>query len=509
MVVRERRRVAALAKTASALDERLHDAERTMESSEVMLRSYIDEHRQEIVAMTQTHQDHIISLMEMVRAEAGGSSGPSEEEFQKKLLVLANERLGLLEDELTELRSEKTEMEEFASRMEELKVLLQEKTDECENLEDTRNVLRTVLRQLRDEASKYQRVSSDERADLGAAVVRVVDEYLHPSSPMRLSPNRRNTTDSSPFRSPYRSRRSPQVNKQIELRQSSDSDSAADDDKGEEIDGAPDWSNSIMADLALIAEGKVPESLNSPEILIEALQLESGANDAVSDAKRKGTTKRRWAKANRASATGIVAAGSTHTEARAIGAQQSENDPHVYQSVFERLGSPSQFTGTQKERFQEHAAQRSQCADEVASRVLHNILDVKDDEIGASESSADRAIAHAFRSEYVKQNVFDRLQKTTTLAAAVRQNETLHNESRASNESSTRNAQSSSASDGVSHVVKLEQKSAVLAHSKGHEIGRKGSSDKSNEDVFERLSKTTTEAYAKKTNRSGPKQGDL
>ena len=501
MIVRERRRVAALAKTASALDERLHTSEQNVEASAATLRSCIDEHRQEIVELTQTHQDHILSLMDMVRVEADSACGPSEEEFQKKLLVLANERLSMLEDELTELRAEKTEMGEFASRMEELKVMLQEKTDECEKLEDTRAVLRTVLRQLRDEASRHQRVSSDGSADLGTAVVRMVDEYLHPDSPMRMSPNRRrNATSVSPFRAPYSSNRSSRMATHVELLNSSDSESFA--DEVEDIDAAPDWSNSIMADLALIAEGKVPESLNSPKFLNAAMQLENGAasdTQKISVAKNKGT--------NFDNESSIVAdaADSSSIETRGHGAQQSENDPHVYKSVFERLGSPSQFTGTQKERFQEHAAQRSQSADEVASRVLHTILDDKDEEVGASESSAERASAQAFRSEYVKQNVFDRLQKTTTLAAAVRQNETLHHDSRQSGEILSRNPTGASSSDAPSQAGKQEHKQNMASPlTRGNnDVGRKNSSDKPHKDVFERLAKTTTEAYAKKTNRSG------
>jgi len=499
MIVRERRRVAALAKTASSLDERLHAAEKNVEASEAALRSYIDEHHQEVVELTQAHQDHILSLMDMVKVEADGASGPSEEKFQKKLLVLANERVALLEDELTELRAEKSDMEEFTAKLEEMKGLLESKTEECENLEEARNVLRTVLRQLRDEAAKYRGAQSDGGDDLGTSVVRMVDEYLHPASPLRLSPDRNTPGRSTSRTSRGSTIRSPRLKKHIELMHSSDSDSGPEDD--EEEAGVPAWSNNIMADLALIAEGKVPKSLQSPKILDEASQLEWSSLASTSAIRPTDSRTNTSATGGRKKSAAAQSDEQLSIDTGEGDGVPSENDPHIYQSVFDRLGSPSHFTGTQKERFHDHEAKRSQSAEEAASRVLHNILDDKEDEpVNGSEShTSSEKPTSSSRSDYVKQNVFDRLQKTTTLAAAVRQNETLHNDSRQSGDNLPRISPNSAAPDNTAHAAaKPEPKNATVPAPR-----EKKPQTKQSQNVFERLSKTTTEAYAKKTNRWG------
>ena len=514
MIVRERRRVAALAKTASSLDDRLHAAEKAVEVSEASLRSYIEEHRQEVVELAQTHQDHILSLMDMVKVESDTATGPSEEKFQKKLLVLANERVSLLEDELSEMRAEKTEMEQYGVQLEELKESLDAKTTECEQLEETRNNLRTLLRQLRDEALKYQGMSSNFGGDLGSSVVRMVDDFLHPASTSTLQSKNGATLDV-----PRRSLPSPRLKKHIELMHSSDSDSAPEEDE----DDTPEWSSNIMADLALIAEGKIPASLNSPQILVEASQLEQDTitgRSVVSSSINRGTRRKKdtsqpkelsppYAAPSYALSSSIGGLGCIDTNENDT--LHSENDPHIYQSVFERLGSPSHFTGTQKERFQDHEAKRNQAAEEAADRVLHSILDEKDEDIGnnRTESASEKASASS-RTEYVKQNVFDRLQRTTTLAAAVRQNETR--------ESAPRISPASSA-DHATHPSKQETKNAISQSrepSTGSDIQGKPGPERSEafragyskQNVFDRLQKTTTQAAAVRQNQTLHPKGD-
>jgi hypothetical protein len=66
MIVRERRRVAALARTASSLDERAHAAEKAAAGNEEALQSYMEEQRQEVAASTLAQRNQVIALMGII-----------------------------------------------------------------------------------------------------------------------------------------------------------------------------------------------------------------------------------------------------------------------------------------------------------------------------------------------------------------------------------------------------------------------------------------------------------
>jgi len=102
MIVRERRRVAALARTASLLDERVQAAEKALGVNEAALRSYMEEHRQEIADLEQRQHDQIVCLIEMVKEgsnildfNTNTNADSAFALFQKELLVLANERVSV------------------------------------------------------------------------------------------------------------------------------------------------------------------------------------------------------------------------------------------------------------------------------------------------------------------------------------------------------------------------------------------------------------------------------
>jgi hypothetical protein len=555
MIVRERRRVAALAKTASSLDERVQSAEKASAVSEAALRSYMDEHRQEVADLEQKQQDHILSLMHMVnedseRAAARSTTGSkgsiaaavSEEMLQKKLLVLANERVSVLEGQLSELRSESAAMEEYVVKVDELNDLLTTKTKECIWLEQSRNDLRTAIRQIRDEASRRTGGSAGGfDSDLGLIIVNMVDDFLHPTSGFSQQ-SRHATSGQLPstkrkLDKADRSLLSPRLKKHIELMHSSDSDSAPDDDDETE------WATHIMADLALIAEGKVPPSLNSPDVLAGALKLEEASvfdrlanprsftgtqkhtrsrqkeTDLPQDVSlqsnvggeekmvkpKEGSMRRSRVAVSHTSASAEVDRDMTP---KAVDNDEGgdvvspESDQQSYQSVFDRLGSPSHFTGTQKEKFHDTRAKRDRAADEVADRVLCGILDENEDQV------QDKGIGTSVRTEYTKQNVFDRLQKTTTHAAAIRQNETLHLDSRLTTDSKdqdspslTGDATSQSNQPDTSRQGSLASAPAVATEQQSGENGGeiRAGSDRAaytKQNVFDRLQKTTTLAAA-------------
>jgi hypothetical protein len=101
MVVRERRRIAALAKVASSIDERVQATEKALVVSEAALRACLEDHRHDVANLEQRQHDQMICLIDMVTENADRKYIESENDlqsvamFQKKLLVLANERVSL------------------------------------------------------------------------------------------------------------------------------------------------------------------------------------------------------------------------------------------------------------------------------------------------------------------------------------------------------------------------------------------------------------------------------
>jgi hypothetical protein len=151
MIVREKRRIAALARTVSSLDERLQVAEKVAINSASALRTYLEEQSEEVAALSLDHQEHILSLMDLVKEESGLSASTeiyesnldsrgerSDAAAESTILVLANERIEVLEQSLEDLKSQK---ESYQFEAEQLGRSLQLKSDECEYLLENLNEL--------------------------------------------------------------------------------------------------------------------------------------------------------------------------------------------------------------------------------------------------------------------------------------------------------------------------------------------------------------------------------
>ena len=566
MVVRERRRVASLAKTASSLDERVQIAEKTSATSEAALRSYVNEHSEDLESLQEKHQEHIISLMEMVKHKAleeTSNSGSdcdedgldAEQKLQKQLLVLANERVETLETQLSEVRNGQAVTEEFDQKLQETESKLSNTKERCDWLERSRNDLRSVLRQIRHEVGTSPGSDEGDSMELSSRILALTDSVLHPIGE-HLQLGKTYKGENSPRR-----HLSPRLHKHIELMHSSDSDCSE-----EEVDDAEDpvWAANIMADLALIAEGKVPPSL-SPQRNPDLDDTDNGTvfDRLANPSSYTGTQKRRV----RASAmTPNISpcsrdrpqdmlelddnypSSDTENQSKLVIAVPSDEElelprlngqeideystPLEHQTVFDRLFSPSYFTGTQKNRIQESKARRNRSADDAANRVLEGLLDEDTDKArrispesgqkvqviddaddskpipqsplvaaklsDESQSILDGAESTLAKIEYTKQNVFDRLQKTTTQSAAVRQVKARHSEASAMEARPiAENRPSDVAADKYS--LRNEAKRGLLAMSKGgDEKHERQTRDYVRQNVFERLTKTSTEAFSKK-----------
>ena len=73
MVVRERRRIASLAKTASTLDEKLQECQMDNEAKEIAFRSYVEDSQQDFANVSMNHQEQILSLMSLAGSAARAS----------------------------------------------------------------------------------------------------------------------------------------------------------------------------------------------------------------------------------------------------------------------------------------------------------------------------------------------------------------------------------------------------------------------------------------------------
>ena len=504
MIVRERRRIATLARTASALDERVQDAEALASSKDAAFRAYVDEQRQEAATLAQNQQEQILSLMNMVREEAPveesktrrGTSYKVRKETDdqggnQKLLLLANERISALESQLRELHQGHEAVQRHRQLEEEARTLLSEKTQECEDLEEELSDLRSTLRQIRETVER-EGEDSDPRASLegkgSSSVLQIIGQALHPSDGSSTKSKRRRS--SSLKKRDIASPLSPRLRRHADLMHTSDSE-------GEEV---PDWAADIMADLATIAEGKMPSALlgneNMPMGIESRSSLISGFEGAPSD------------------------------------------NP----SVFDRLNNPESFTGVQKNRSNNKALststaerksnptslgqkQRKLISKQVADS-LNNIVipDGPTVESSHSKTSGGRnSKSHGNSSR----SVFERLQSPSNLTGIhkskfeAKQNKKERNSSegqRRSNESSQ------------SHSRALFEKTDTLSPSESNhddadvdDVLYDGDNDEGRNDthaslesdshhnklndytqrnVFERLNKTTTQAYAVKQHKN-------
>jgi hypothetical protein len=393
MVVRERRRIASLARTASSLDEKVQEAEASVAAKEAAFRAYVDEQRLSAAALAQNQQEHILSLMEMVKeapgvdtAEVGSSKVEafSKNTGNSKLLLLANERIAVLERQLNETQLGRDAIQRHREREESALSALEATKQENNAFEEEIDLLRTALRRVREEITRggmrTPSKNDDSEEPYFETINSIVSEALHSSSSSMSStrPRRRRTSNPSKIlgQSPSMT---PRIRHDAQSMHSSDSESI------------PDWADDILADLAMIAEGKVPDSLKGSKQLEEAeaqINAQSNVFDRLTDPgsftgvqKQRSTITSRPGKGKLQSSLSVSTEG--HKQPKGIGQQQvaanfskvfapiSEKEKkknsigqkhkeklaskaeHEKRSVFERLLSPSNLTGTQKQRYKD------------------------------------------------------------------------------------------------------------------------------------------------------------
>jgi hypothetical protein len=386
-----------------------------------------------------------------------------------------------LEGQLSEKLSENATIHDYEIQINELNHLALSRAEQCELLKQSENDLRTALRQVRDVITCHANTASD--GNNIPSAVQIVDSVLYTTS--------KKSNDLSSLSEPLSQQNSqnrlflsPRFKKHIELMHSSDSEYSDDDRDDTSVDVAA--STSLMADLALIAKGKVPPSLRSSNLLEAATFL---SND------RTSLQARSLMKSTEPDTYPVRTSADPNFEKtdKFISSRQ------MYQSVFDRLGSPSQFTGTQKDKFHDSKARRDRTTEDA-------VVAEKDPRILFADSNQlhdSRISSAADRAGYAKQNVFDRLQKTNTLAAAIRQSETLHVDSRMNNDGKSSEAVILSHDSGANRSNQDENKRSSHDDDPLVELKHSGESRSAvdraaytKQNVFDRLQKTTTLAAA-------------
>jgi hypothetical protein len=344
MVVRERRRVASLARTASTLNERVKTAERAVTEKDVAFRSYRDEERTERAALAQNQQEQILSLMALVQDDTTSTmpaistdSNATDIQFvnlsagmsnitqpigfgatgkSSRLTVLANERVEALERQVRELRDERESMQMYKAMEANARTELNTKNEECENLRKESEHLRETLRRLRQVISN-EKVADDHKDDLRDSIIDIVTKALKQAKKSEVV-DLALTSHNGGF--------------QIVALPHLESDS---DD--EEV---PEWAGDIMADLAVIAEGHIPESLLScPEY-----EDKSSSKDQP-----KGT-------------------------------------------VFDRLTNPSNFTGVQKRKNEQNSRRNNQARSRYQADVAAIIQKKQEERNAISQKLSDQLV---------------------------------------------------------------------------------------------------------------------
>ena len=539
MVVRERRRIASLARTASSLDEKFQETESALVDKEAAFNAYVGEHRLDSAALAQDQQQHILSLMEMVKeghTEESKQSIASRtrsklssfvEDGNSRLLVLANERIDVLERQLTETQLARDSVHQHQERENAALEKLEEKTKECEDLMEDVDDLRGALHHIRAEVafdSARSLIDQDKKQDNPTEVIQdIVTGALHSTSGGK---SKRSRTSGKSRRG-----RSPPFKKLTIETQLHSSDSET----------VPDWAEEIMADLAIIAEGKMPSILLESEEVLEAeksfeaeSQDEGNVFDRLSNPKSyTGVQKKSFSDVQTKRSTKtrrpipkINTSGSFQSEdkkekkkdqAKKKKEKAGEKKDVEKRNVFDRLLSPSNITGTQKQRFNQIQNKKGKTIDKAIEKQFVSVrrqsrgkefdFDEADDDLDFLLQDDESDAIEIVRKEtpktedYSNLNVFERLNKETTQAYK----EKVHTNiaEKLLDDVLDDEFCVQSKENDVTEVKKFalhRPTKSDLSEAKKEVHRQTKSEDYSNLNVFERLSKETTRAYEEKVN---------
>jgi len=408
MVVRERKRVAALARTASSLDQKLIDAEKMAVSKESALRSHMEESRYERATMAQSQQEKILSLMALVQDQGKDlfdiNRQPSDihsvvtEKMSSRVpddlvLQLANERIDLLETQLSEFEGEREALEAYKANDAESTLELVKMNAECRKLRKYVKRAREHFQKLRNKIDSLQislrsdRIVDDDASRPYNELMGIVDKALQTH------------------------KRTKYDDKEIVSLIESDEDATE----------HPEWADDIMEDLAIIAVGDVPASLKPtlkrPPVVPDVFErltdpgnftgIQKNVFEAKDDQSQASNADSKYSRRRENRTATPLRSNHDNDQNSTLSGTESKYSRNSYSSRKSRsiksCSTPNRSRGSK--------SSRTPIKTPGPPRVVS---------LPGSKSASD----FSFVNEYTQTNVFERLQKKVTNSYELRQSET-------------------------------------------------------------------------------------
>merc|ERR1740124_1130723 len=258
MVVKERKRLASVARAASILESNLSEVIAEMKDKDKALLCNQYENSDERAAMSYQHQERIMSLMSLVEETSGDEQKIEGADKDKNLamLVLSKERILVLEQQLEVFREERGAKLALKARVEELRKELQETDGIVGKLKKEMRNVRKIFKKIRDITS----------VDLGGSKRTAGNGFG-----LKQTSSKQNVLKKRIFNLTQEALK-PTKNLLQELPgwTLADTESFSSDDD-EDI---PEWNEAIMRDVQLIAQGGIPEVLKSKSIFSPSSEYE-------------------------------------------------------------------------------------------------------------------------------------------------------------------------------------------------------------------------------------------
>ena len=406
MIVKERRRVTSLARTASKLDEQVVNLEHERNKTDAALRSRISEQSHERAAMANEQQELILSLMSLVKDDSSRSSKTNKDDVSQPALAItfAQQRVSALEMEVKSLREECSVYEGVNIKNEKLMGDLELEKTESNRLRDELFHMRNIIKKIKEkvpleEGNLTSTTASNEPTSND--VHELIDKALHcPSS---------ESVSSTTF------------NSDIEDEYCENSD-------------FPEWADDIMTDLQIIAEGGVPDCLKNHDAESVFARLSNPHNfTGTQKHTRKLETMSELEASTEYGHKGVKSSNivlNPEVNDQMAGKSASGQRGYKKRNVFQRLISPSSYTSSRKTALEQNNHLRldgsmislrnemSSENDVGGQNITQKPLSENSQENISGDGKSQPKLTTKKNSSYVGQNVFERLSHNITLSFA-------------------------------------------------------------------------------------------
>ncbi len=399
MIVKERQRVVALARSASKLDEDILLLQKEKQVIDAALRAQNSEYSHERRQLANENQELILSLMSLVQTADTSKDVTSSDSINQTsvAMTLAQQRIVAMEQEISLLKKECRNHETMEQQNNKLVSELESERREVKILSDKLSHMRGALKKVRDKvpsADSCSRSSSRSSSPLlglditppsnsNKEVHQIIKKALHRP-----------------------------ISKPSESRNYFSSDS--DDDLEEE--SIPEWADAIMSDLHIISEGGIPESMRGLNLDSNDVfkRLANPHNFTGTQKHTKDFDRPRSGGEKRTTlpVTTVISLNPRFPDEDELCSSKHSNssDPTAKsrRSVYQRLSSPSNYTEAHKTALKQFSSSEPIPPNEMLSMLSQDKppLRSRPKSAGSKDSTC------------TKKNVFERLQRNVTASFA-------------------------------------------------------------------------------------------